>query len=544
VSAQLRVGIHLADVTLTPDGDVYGDGINIASRIVAAAAPGEILASEDVWRQARRRSELHFEVRGPRRLRGVDEPIELYAASRAESTMASTAQPADETASQREPRDVRSIAVLPFADLSPEGDQQYFADGMAEELLNALAQVARLQVPARTSSFAFRGESVDIREIGSRLGVEAVLEGSVRKAGKQLRITVQLVDANNGFHLWSDRYDRQMEDVFAIQEEIATNVVDALGLRLQERERRLIEKRPTEDFRAYDLYLRGRQHYHRHTLRDNEIAEELYRQAIEADSEFARAWAGLADLYADLYIWTEKKEELTRKAEEAANRALELDPDLAEAYVSLGHVLLGRERLDEAVVAFERALELTPNLYEAHYYYARTLFAQGQFEEAAERFARAHEVRPDEFQALALGAGALRALGREEEALDSDRRCLEVIERHLVLHPDDVRALYLGAGCLVTLGEHGRARGWLERAIAAAGDEHWIQYNVACAYARMGDTERALDLLEDDQSVGQGGSIQRAWFEKDPDLASLHGHPRFQKLLARWEDPPSRSGAP
>jgi adenylate cyclase len=536
--AELRIGIHLADVLKTSDGDVYGDGVNAASRIVGAAEPGEVLVSEDVWRQARRRSELRFEERGPRPLEGIDEPIRLYAASKEAVEPAGVPPPVVEA--RREPRELRSIAVLPFADLSPEMDQQYFADGMAEELLNALARVSRLQVPARTSSFAFRGESIDVREIGSRLGVEAVLEGSVRKAGERLRITVQLIDASDGYHLWSDRYDRQMEDVFAIQEEIATSVVEALGLRLREGERRLIEKRPTEDFRAYDLYLRGREHYHRHTLRDSQIAEKLYRRAIESDPGFTRAWAGLADLYADR--WTGKKDLVPQEAEDFALRALELDPDLAETHVSLGHVLLSRDRPDEAVPAFERALELDPNLYEAHYFYGRTLYALGRLEDAAERFARAHEARPDEYQAAVLRTRMLRALGREAEAREAERHGLEIIERHLEIHPDDVRAIYMGAGCLVTLGDHGRARGWLERALAAGEGEHWVLYNVACVYARLGDLERALDLLEGDEQIGRGGLVQRTWIANDSDLMSLHGHPRFEKLLARWEGPDAGSG--
>jgi adenylate cyclase len=232
----LRIGVHLADVAVAPDGDLYGDGVNAAARIQEAAEPGQVLISQDVWRQLRGRRQFHFEPLGDRSLKGIG-VISLYVVDVETDT---TRVPASSITRDRRPSEkathsIRSLAVLPFADLSADRDQEYFGDGIAEEILNVLAKIGGLHVPARTSCFAFRGLNLDAREIGQRLGVEALLEGSVRKAGQRLRISVQLIDARNGFHLWSERFDREVADVFAIQDEIASSVgndsVVILGLR-------------------------------------------------------------------------------------------------------------------------------------------------------------------------------------------------------------------------------------------------------------------------------------------------------------------------
>jgi adenylate cyclase len=219
----LRIGVHIADVAVDSDGDLYGDGVNAAARVQEAAEPGQVVLSQDVWRQLRGRTEFQFESLGDRSLKGVG-PIGLYVVTVEKSNTRLHPSPARSETTQRANEikaEIHSIAVLPLADLSPQHDQEYFSDGVAEEILNALTKVAGLHVPARTSCFAFRGTNVDAREIGKRLGVEAFLEGSIRKAGNRLRIMVQLVETQNGYHLWSERFDREIEDIFAIQDEIA-----------------------------------------------------------------------------------------------------------------------------------------------------------------------------------------------------------------------------------------------------------------------------------------------------------------------------------
>src|SRR5438309_30390 len=276
----LRIGIHVGDVAVGADGDLYGDGVNAAARIQQAAEPGQVVLSEDVWRQLRGRTEFQFQSLGDRSFKGVGS-IGLYVVSlkkglRTPSVGAELEKP--RTGEERKGR-IRSVAVLPFADLSAERDQEYFSDGVAEEILDALTKIGGLHVPARTSCFAFRGASIDAREVGKRLGVEALLEGSIRKAGNRLRITVQLIDARNGYHLWSERFDREIQDIFAIQDEIASSVIGAFGLSVTERDKRHFLKQSTTDVAAYDFYLRGRKFFQKWTRQSIGFARQMFERA-------------------------------------------------------------------------------------------------------------------------------------------------------------------------------------------------------------------------------------------------------------------------
>jgi len=297
----LRIGVHLADVAVAADGDLYGDGVNTAARIQEAAEPGQVVISQDVWRQLRRRREFRFEHLGDRSLKGIGS-MNLYVATM-ESVATSVSKPRemDNLRSQAQMTAIRSLAVLPFADLSAERDQEHFGDGVAEEILNALAKIGDLRVPARTSCFAFRGLSLDARDIGRRLGVEALLEGSVRKAGQRLRITVQLIDSRNGYQLWSERFDREVADIFAIQDEIASSVVTALGLSVDQREKRHLVKTSTADVEAYEFYLRGRKLFQKWTRENIILAREMFERAVALDQNFAAAWAGLATAHVHLH---------------------------------------------------------------------------------------------------------------------------------------------------------------------------------------------------------------------------------------------------
>ena len=264
------------------------------------------------------------------------------------------------------PRGVRAIAVLPFATLGADPETAYFGDAMADEILNALAKVTALRVASRTSSFAFKGRNEDIAEIARRLRVTAVLEGSVRRAGNRIRVSAQLVDAEEGFQLWSERYDRELADVFAIQDEIAASIVAALRVVLTERERAALPVERT-DLRAYEYYLRGRQLAHRVRRESWEGALRMFEQAVAIDPAYARAYAGIADCYTWIHMYYQPTEATLRKADEASRRALELDPDSAEAHASRGFALSLEKRYDEARAELARAIELSPTLYEAHY---------------------------------------------------------------------------------------------------------------------------------------------------------------------------------
>ena len=524
---RLRIGVHVGDVAVGADGDLYGDAVNVAARIQEAAEPGQVVLSRDVWQQLRSRRDFRFQSLGDRSLKGIA-PTTLYVVTLEENAAKSTPPSIAETNQTPEERKkaIRSVAVLPFADLSAEGDQEYFCDGIAEEILNALGKVGGLHVPARTSCFAFRGASMDARVIGERLGVEAFLEGSIRKARNRVRIIVQLIDARHGDHLWSERFDRELEDIFAIQDEIAHSVITGLGLSLTSREERRLLTSSTENVQAYEFYLRGRKLFQKWTRQNIEFARQMFERAIKLDPGFAGAWAGLATAHVHLFSWRGREPDLDN-ARKASSRALELDPELAEAHVAAGQGLSMEQRYAEAAVEFERAIELDPALFDGYYYYARSCFKAGDLENALRLFRQAQSVRPEDYQSCALMSLVLRQLDRRDEARDADQIALASVTRHLDLNPDDARAYSLGAGVLGRLGDVERAKQWSEQALSLASDDDAVIYNAACALAVLGEIDRALDALELAIDAGLTGGD---WVPRDPDWERLRDHPRFQAL--------------
>jgi adenylate cyclase len=525
----LRIGVHVGDVAVDSDGDLYGDGVNAAARVEAAAEPGQVVVSEDVWRQIRGREGFRFEPLGDRPLKGIGS-IGLYAVTLDEGAATFPLSNVETNPPRGEQRkgEIHSIAVLPFADLSPQRDQEYFSDGVAEEILNALTKVSGLHVPARTSCFAFRGASVDARDIGNRLGVEALLEGSIRKAGDRLRITVQLIDARNGYHLWSERFDREIEDIFAIQDEIARSVIAALGRSLSQREERDLVKQSTTNVEAYEFYLRGRKLFQKWTRQNIELARQMFQRATALDPNFAGAWSGLAT--AHVHLFGCDSEPHLEKAREASERALKLDPQSAEAHVAAGQGFSMEKRYADAAAEFERAIELESTLFDAHYYYARACFKSGELEKALKLFEQAQRLRPEDHESAYLIALALTKLGRHDEARSAQERALERVTKYVELNPNEARPYILGAGALARLGDTERARQWTERAMSLAPDDDAILYNAGCALALVGEEERALDALERAIDAGLAGGD---WVPRDPDWEHVRDHPRFQALVAR-----------
>jgi adenylate cyclase len=427
-----------------------------------------------------------------------------------------------------------SVAILPFVDLSEAKDQEYFCDGLAEEILNALACCPGLRVASRTSSFRFRGGGTDAREIGRALNVAAIMEGSVRKAGDRVRVTAQLIDANNGYHLWSENFDRRLEDIFAIQEEIARSVARALRVSLKGTAELDISRYAPRDMHAYEFYLRGRQIQSVKSSDNWTKAPEMFRRAIALDPDYAQAHAGLADSLAQLLIWRIlQPADVLQEALAAAKRALELAPDLAEAHVARGNTLSLAGDDEGATAAFRRAIALNAELYEAHYYFGRHCFGHGDYAQAIEQFEAAHRVRPDEFQALSLAANAADALHDPARGDALTRIALPAALAEIAADPENGRALYLAAGMQVRLGDDQGARRSIETALRLQPDDFGTLYNAACTYTHLGDKERALDLLERALAAGQGF---REWIERDPDLDSLHALPRFHEILARLDE--------
>jgi TolB-like protein/Tfp pilus assembly protein PilF len=425
-----------------------------------------------------------------------------------------------------------SVAVLPFADMSREKDQAYFCEGMAEEILDALSRIQGLRVSSRTASFHSRTPGADTREIGRRLRVGTLLEGSVRKSGDQLRIVVQLTDAESGFHLWSGRYSREMSDIFAIQQEIAENVVRALEVTLSQNERRALGQPRTSDVGAYDCYLRGRKFYYQYSPQAVEFALQMFIHAMELDPSYPQAYAGLADCWSYLYLYCGRCEAVREQADWASLKAVEMDPRSAQAWASRGLSLSLSGESEEAEKAFDLAIRLAPDLFEAYYFHARHCFATGQLEKAARLYEESMRVNPDDYQSPLLVAQIYDDLGRPAEAILERKRGIEVAERHLRLNPDDARALYMAANALVALGKGPQGQQWAERALAIRPDDPMLLYNVGCVLSMLGRMEPAIECLE---KAARNGLTHRGWYEHDSNLDPLREHPRFQVLVGKLD---------
>jgi len=418
--------------------------------------------------------------------------------------------------------------VLPFVNMSADPENEYFTDGIAEEIINALTKVQALRVASRTSSFAFKGKNEDIGEIGRKLKVSTVLEGGVRKMGNRLRITAELVNVADGYHLWSERYDREIEDIFAIQDDISQAIVKALRVILTEGEKKAIENKPrVANIQAYDYYLRGRQFIHQLRRRSLEYARQMFNKAIEIDPNYALAYTGVADASSLLYQYFDARDFNLRQADKASKKALELEPDLAEAQVSRGIVASLKKTFDEAEESFTKAMKLEPKLFEAAYWYAMGLMAEGRFEEAIKMFDRAGTLRPEDYQSAFFMAQAYKALGNNEKLEEHLRHGLKLMEGSLELNPDDARAWSLGASAYAAAHDREHAEKAIERAVAIDQDALTI-YNAACTYALLGDRDKALENLE---VAIKSGWRHRQWLEHDSDFDFVRDDERFRKIL-------------
>ena len=463
--------------------------------------------------------------------KGIERTPDLTAASPAVPAVLEPKLPPAVESSSAAAEAPDSVAILPFVDMSPGHDQEYFCDGIAEEIINSLCCIRDLRIASRTSSFQFKGRAADVREIGRALGVGAVLEGSVRKAGERVRITAQLVSSADGYHLWSESYDRDLSDVFAIQTEIAQKLVGALRVSLSRQERELIQRRGTNNAEAYDLYLRGQAHLRDGTDTEMNPAVEFFREAIRRDERFAQAHAGIAHAQSLKGLWRVGMTQADfDEAFAASRRALELEPRMPEAYIARAMLLSLQGRKDEAHQDYEEAIRLNPASFDAHYLYARHCFQCGEFERAVPLYEAAVKLRPDDYQALCLLEGSLLKLGRVEQHAEVARRAMQAIDRQLAIDPQDGRALQLGTTNAARLGLREKARELAGRALKARPDAFSSYYNVACAYSILGDIDEALEML--DHAVQHGrGNLE--WIEHDPDFDNLRSDPRFDAILDR-----------
>ncbi len=424
----------------------------------------------------------------------------------------------------------RSVAVLYFENANATKDDEYFRDGMTEDIITELSKINSLQIFSRTEVLAFRDKPTSGPQVGQQLNAAYVLEGSIRRSGNRLRISAQLVETRSRHSVWAERYDRQIEDVFAIQDEIAQSIAAALKVKLTETEKQAIAKAPTADVKAYDFYLRGRQFFHQFRRRGYDFARQMFTRAIEIDPGYARAYAGVADCYSYLYMYWDASTANLEAAEDASRKALVLDPGLAEAHVSRGLAISLSKRYEEAETEFETANRLDSKLFEAYYFYGRACFQQGKLAKAGELFEKAADVKPDDYQSVRMLAMVYFGLRRKVEAQAANVRTLRLAEKHLEIHPDDARALYLGAASLSQLGERARSVDWARRALAIDPEDCGVLYNIACVYSLLGQTDDALDCLE---KAMLHAAVYKSWAQHDSDLDSLRDHPRYKAIMSR-----------
>ena len=515
---QFRIGVNLGDVIAEGD-DIYGDGVNVAVRLESVAQPGGIAVSQSVCDHVGNRLSVTFEDRGEQQLKNIEKPIRVYDVVLDEPS--SVEMPATR-------RDKPSIAVLPFNNMSGDPEQEYFSDGITEDIITDLSKVSGLSVIARHSSFSYKGKPLKVQQIGRELGVDFMLEGSVRKAGARVRVTGQLVNCKKGSHVWAERFDRDLTDIFAIQDEITHAIVEQLKVRLLPQEREAVEQIPTENIEAYTYCLRGRDFYRRYIKHYLQLGRRMFAKAVELDPLYARAYAGMADCDSFLRYYY-RFDISTDSILALADKALSLDEALPEVHASRGFALLLAHRPDEAVAEFERAIALDPSSFEAHYLYGRLCHGQGKMEKTAALFERAAEINPDDLNVPTFLTHVYRSLGRDEARQRWARRTVEIAERQLALYPDDARPPCMGIEGLIELGETNRAREWISRALALEPDDPTVQYNVACGLTKLGELEWALDLLE--HSLRNAPPEMISWVKHDADLDSLRNHPRYQEIL-------------
>jgi adenylate cyclase len=519
-----RVGITLGEV-IVDGADIYGDGVNAAARLQALAAPGTIAVSRPVRDQAIGKVPVDFDDLGEHSVKNMERPIHVFATR-------TITDPASRETAQGKPR--VSICVLPFANMSGDPEQEYFSDGISEDIITDLSKVSSLWVAARNTAFTFKGKQVDAPQIARQLKVSHLLEGSVRKAGGRVRITAQLIDGATGGHVWAERYDRDLNDIFALQDEISQAIVAALKLRLLPEEKKAIEQRGTSNAEAYKLYLMARQYAMTGNLgsaRRNEAIIRLCTRATEIDPAYARPWALMATAQLSLRF------HLGRESEDglaAAERAIALDANLAEAHSAKARALMHKGRFDESLREIETGLHLDPDAYDVNSAAGRWNYLRRRFDDAIRYYEKAASLVDTEYLASGILVSCYKAIGDREGERRAARRALERTEKIVAQEPDNGSAMAYAVSALATLGEAERAKEWAERALLLDPGNFNLRYNFACTLVTdLHEYEAALDLLEPVFANLRIEAIN--WSKTDPDLDPIRDHPRFKAMTAAAE---------
>jgi adenylate cyclase len=551
-SLYVRMGVHSGPVSAVTDlndrTNAAGIGVNVAQRVMDCGDTGHILLSrrvaEDLQQHSRWRPHLHdlgeVEVKHGERVHvfnfythdagNPDLPKKVIGA--AVQTRPITAPQAKKTAKEQK----LSICVLPFANMSGDPEQEYFSDGITEDIITDLSKISALHVVSRNTAFTFKGKAVDVGQVAGQLNVSHVVEGSVRKAAGRVRITAQLIDGSNDGHVWAERYDRDLNDIFAIQDEISHAIVDALKVKLLPEEEKAIVRRGTENVDAYNLFLMARQTYttgFEYDARRMDAIIRMCRRAVEIDPNYADAWALIA--LAEVLL----RANVGRKGGDAglaaAERALALNPDLAEAHAVKARILSEENRIDEGAREIDIALRLDSESYQVNRNAALLRFRQKQIEDSAAHWEKALTLEQDDFGSAGMLITVYTALGKPEAAQRAAKISLERCEKVLARDSNNAAALGHSAVALAILGQRARAKEWMERALLVDPDNVTMRYNFVCALANyLHDKDAALEMLGPTfEQMGGLGLINHA--KVDPDLDRIRDDPRFKEMLAAAE---------
>ncbi len=422
-----------------------------------------------------------------------------------------------------------ALAVMPFDNISPDQETDYFSDGLTEELIARLSLVSEIELISRWASKQLKERKHDVHAIGAELGARYIVGGSVRRFQDSVRITVQLVDVGTNRQIWGNTYKGKLDDIFDIQEQVAQQIVEALKLKLSFSEKVSLTKRQTVNAQAYDLYLRGQDYLYRLTKRGVEYAIQLFEKAIELDPRYAAAYAACSSAYGQMYQYFARDEKYRQRAQELSFKALMYDANLPEAYTAMGLSYFIWGKLDEASASSRKAIELAPDDFIAHWTLGRIHFTNGEFEQACVLFRRVTELKPGFVSGHMDLAQAYAELGRMQESRAARDRVLELLPNYLLQNPDDSRARMIYAIELAQVDKRDDALRESAKALEISGDDPMMLYNCACLHSRLGEQPRAMELLR--QAVANG-QLNFGWMRHDPDLIALRDNPEFVALTA------------
>ena len=426
-------------------------------------------------------------------------------------------------------REHGALAVLPFDNISPDQETDYFSNGLTEELIARLSIVSEIELISRWASMQLKDRKQDIRAIGNELGARYIVGGSVRRFQDSVRITVQLVDVATNRQIWGNTYKGKLDDIFDIQEQVAQQIVEALKLKLTFSEKVSLTKRQTLNAQAYDLYLRGEDYLYRLTKRSVERAIQLFEKAIELDPRYATAYAGCSGAYGQMYWLFSRDERYREKARELSFKALMYDNNLAEAYTAMGVSYFIWGKFEEAAASARKAIELDPEDFIAHWTLGRIHFANGEYEQAYEMYQRVIKLKPEFLNAYSDLRMTCQRLGREADADRARNEQLERMPTYLLQNPDDARQRMLYATVLAEVNRRDDAVRECSLAIESSPGDPVMLYNVVCVYSRLGEPQRAIETLR--QAIAAGFE-NFPWLHNDPDLDPLRDHPDFRALVA------------